>query len=208
MNPVESANSNSRPRPSTSALGGVTEAGKDEEGGTSARSDEEHAKEREALEARRQLLEVHRDQAKMCFEQLNPTQWSFMTDLLRSEINRGNWHQLRGTTDPSTLVALVMHFMHTIDRGSLFPSTDHAQYLLDTLQYVLDKNSEGHMAKDKEDKVENPVMFERADGGDDQDIVDLRVDRDFSDPSSGLVNNISNVEVNNFATHQNLGGPH
>ena len=91
-------------------------------------------------EEERALQEAHRERARSCLEQQTQAQYSEMTEELRAEINRGNWHKLRDTAEPSTLLALVLHFMHVIDRNSLFPASAHAKALCDALRHVLDAN--------------------------------------------------------------------
>lgn len=119
------------------------------------------------------LLEQQRELARACLEQQTKTQWSAATLDLRAEINRGNWHQLRETAEPSTLVSLTMHFMHLMDRGSLFPNTMDVQILLDALQHIVDTNtsSEGEQDQtmDKEDKLENPPI---QNGGQESQTID------------------------------------
>lgn len=85
-----------------------------------------------------------------------------MTEALRAEINRGNWHKLRDTAEPSTLLALIMHFMHFIDRNSLFPTSPHAKALCDALHHLVDANQDGYLFRSKtdaEDKVERPAVL-------------------------------------------------
>ena len=79
-----------------------------------------------------------------------------MTSALREQINRGNWHHLRETQDMQTVIALVVHFMNTIDQARLFPGTAEVQCLFEALDHILtavNENAKKQMV-DKDDKIE------------------------------------------------------